>query len=49
MPADAYPYFTNPAIPNSPRQKDGYLLISAGKDRVYGTADDILSSGTVFP
>lgn len=27
--------------PNSPRQKDGFIIISAGIDRVYGTPDDI--------
>lgn len=32
-----------------PRQKDAYILISAGKDRVYGTEDDITSFGAVFP
>lgn len=26
---------------NSPRQKDGFIIISAGIDRVYGTPDDI--------
>jgi prepilin-type N-terminal cleavage/methylation domain-containing protein len=30
---------------NTPRQKDGYILISAGIDRVYGTEDDITSFG----
>jgi hypothetical protein len=30
---------------NTPRQKDGYILISAGIDRVYGTTDDITSFG----
>ena len=31
----------------TPRQKDGYILISAGKDRVYGTNDDITNFGNV--
>ena len=31
------------------RSKDTYILISAGPDRVYGTADDICSFGTVAP
>jgi type II secretory pathway pseudopilin PulG len=30
---------------NTPRQKDGFILISAGIDRVYGTEDDITSFG----
>ena len=34
-------YLTNPNIANTPRGKDGFLLISAGADRQYGTADDI--------
>ncbi len=33
----------------SPKQKDGYILISAGIDRVYGTKDDVASFGTVEP
>jgi hypothetical protein len=48
-PYDAFPYFTNPAIPNSARQKDSYILISAGPDRVYGTSDDIANFGSVLP
>jgi hypothetical protein len=32
---------TIPAPANSPRQKDTYIIISAGIDRVYGTYDDI--------
>jgi hypothetical protein len=31
----------------TPRQKDGYILISAGKDRTYGTTDDITSFGAI--
>lgn len=31
---------------NSPRQKDGFVLISAGIDRVYGTKDDITNFGS---
>ena len=49
-PYDAYAYFKNPASPElepQPRQKDGYILIGAGSDRVYGTADDITSFGAV--
>jgi len=48
-PYDAYPYFNNPAQPGSPRQKDGYVLISAGHDRIYGTKDDITSFGSINP
>jgi hypothetical protein len=48
-PYDTYPYFTNPSIPNTARSKDGYILISAGADRVYGTNDDICSFGSVVP
>jgi|GEM_PF-745671 len=33
----------------SPRNKDGFILISAGRDRVYGTADDITNFGDVEP
>jgi hypothetical protein len=33
----------------SPRGKDGFILISAGKDRTYGTEDDITSFGSVEP
>jgi len=48
-PYDAFAYFSNPAIPNAARQKDAYILISAGPDRVYGTADDITNFGSVAP
>jgi prepilin-type N-terminal cleavage/methylation domain-containing protein len=48
-PYDAFPYFQNPSSPNTPRQKDGYILISAGADRIYGTSDDIDSFGDVLP
>ena len=48
-PYDAYAYFQNPSAPGSPRAKDGYILISAGKDRVYGTEDDLTSFGSVVP
>lgn len=46
-PYDLYPYLTNPAIVNTPRNKDGYILISAGPDRIYGTDDDICNFGSV--
>jgi prepilin-type N-terminal cleavage/methylation domain-containing protein len=54
---DGFPYFCNPAIaPNSttildsnytcrPRAVDQFILISAGPDGIYGTADDLTSSG----
>ena len=48
-PYNAYPYFLNPSMPGIPRAKDTYILISAGKDRVYGTEDDITSFGQVAP
>jgi len=31
------------------RQQNGYILIAAGKDRVYGTFDDITNFGSVHP
>ncbi|HRK31383.1 MAG TPA: prepilin-type N-terminal cleavage/methylation domain-containing protein [Tepidisphaeraceae bacterium] len=46
-PYDAYPYFQSPESPNTARNKDGFILISAGKDRVYGTNDDITNFGPV--
>ncbi len=47
-PYQALSYFTNFTISSStPRQKDGYILISAGSDRVYGTDDDITNFGSV--
>jgi prepilin-type N-terminal cleavage/methylation domain-containing protein len=33
----------------TPRMKDEFILISAGKDRAYGTADDITNFGNVEP
>jgi len=57
-PFDAFPYFANPStlnVPNSvtnnavqARNQDGFILISAGEDRTYGTADDITSFGSVL-
>lgn len=46
-PNDALPYFKHPTIADTPREKDSYILISAGKDRVYGTKDDICNFGGV--
>lgn len=34
-------YFSHPSMPNTPKQKDRFILISPGKDRKYGTGDDI--------
>ncbi|HEV2294389.1 MAG TPA: prepilin-type N-terminal cleavage/methylation domain-containing protein [Tepidisphaeraceae bacterium] len=51
-PYNAYPYFRDPSSSTTspqPRAKDGYILISAGLDRVYGTEDDITSFGPVAP
>jgi prepilin-type N-terminal cleavage/methylation domain-containing protein len=60
-PYDAFPYFENPANLRGvgvtktgsevelPRQKDGYILIAPGKDRTYGTDDDICNFGDVKP
>ena len=35
-------WLANPNIAGSARGKDGFVLISAGKDRVYGTHDDTI-------
>lgn len=35
-------YFMNPAIAYQARGADGFILISAGADRMYGTKDDII-------
>ncbi|MEM8875004.1 MAG: type II secretion system protein [Planctomycetota bacterium] len=40
-------YFGNPEIAGQPRQKDGFILISAGRDRIYGTRDDITNFGGI--
>lgn len=53
--SNALPYFRNPTgtgttnATGTPRNKDGYLLIAPGKDRLYGTADDITNFGAVIP
>ncbi|HTL30217.1 MAG TPA: type II secretion system protein [Tepidisphaeraceae bacterium] len=49
FPYTAFKYFENPTILDTARQKDQYILISAGPDRVYGTDDDICSFGAVKP
>lgn len=41
-----YGDLTKPRI-DVPHQKDGYILISAGLDRIYGTRDDVTNFGTV--
>lgn len=46
-PFDAFAYFESPQSPNNARNKDSYILISAGPDRTYGTRDDIVNFGTV--
>ena len=43
--ANPQQYFGTLADINVPRQRDGYLLISAGIDRIYGTGDDITNGG----
>jgi prepilin-type N-terminal cleavage/methylation domain-containing protein len=51
-PYDGFAYFRDPSSPDAapqPRSKDGFILISAGLDRVYGTPDDIASFGPVNP
>ncbi|HEX4124341.1 MAG TPA: prepilin-type N-terminal cleavage/methylation domain-containing protein [Tepidisphaeraceae bacterium] len=35
-------YFANPGVWGAPQGKDGYILISAGPDGIYGTHDDIV-------
>jgi prepilin-type N-terminal cleavage/methylation domain-containing protein len=53
----AIAYFRNPALSKgsvknedgSPRAKDGFILISAGPDRLFGTADDLTTFGSVIP
>jgi len=41
-PYDLYGFLRHPSMTNTPRQKDGYVLISAGADRIYGTKDDVV-------
>jgi len=36
-------YFANPSLGGQPKSKDGFILISAGPDRQFGTKDDIIS------
>lgn len=45
---DAYSYFKNPGASRSEiRAKDSFILIAPGRDRRYGTLDDITSFGRV--
>lgn len=39
-PYDLYGFMRHPSMANMPRQKDAYILISSGPDRLYGTRDD---------
>jgi hypothetical protein len=42
----------NPNVTNetgTPRSKDSFILISAGPDRLFGTADDLCTFGSVVP
>jgi prepilin-type N-terminal cleavage/methylation domain-containing protein len=43
-PYDLYGLMRHPSISmgSQPRQKDGFMLISAGADRIYGTKDDAI-------
>ncbi len=49
LPMDAFAYFNNPNSPGHPRQENGFILIGAGKDRVYGTEDDQTNFGDINP
>jgi prepilin-type N-terminal cleavage/methylation domain-containing protein len=49
--AYVYPYelmgfLRHPSMPDTPRQKDGFIMVSAGPDRVYGTKDDLVYPAT---
>ena len=55
-PYNAYAYLTEPSsyvagqpVKHKARKTDGFILISAGKDRVYGTEDDLTNFGSVLP
>jgi prepilin-type N-terminal cleavage/methylation domain-containing protein len=55
----AIAYFRDPALntpannvtneTGTPRSKDSFIIISAGPDRLFGTADDLCSFGSVIP
>ena len=40
-------YFGTLANYDVPRQRDGFMLIAAGADRLYGTMDDETNTGTI--
>jgi prepilin-type N-terminal cleavage/methylation domain-containing protein len=42
-------YVANPANPTQARNADGYIIITAGPDRIYGTNDDITTFGQITP
>jgi prepilin-type N-terminal cleavage/methylation domain-containing protein len=54
---NALPYFMHPTLNppgttnegGTPRSKDSFILISAGPDRIFGTADDLTTFGSVIP
>lgn len=48
-PNNVIPYLRSTTLGGSPRTPDGFILIGAGPDRIYGTADDITSFGPVIP
>lgn len=43
--ADVAAYLKDPANPGTYRNKDSYILVAAGKDRIFGTKDDITNFG----
>ena len=53
----AIPYFKHPTLNSpgttndqgTPRDKDSFILISAGPDRIFGTNDDLATFGSVGP
>jgi hypothetical protein len=55
----AIAYFRDPSLntpannvsneTGTPRSKDSFILISAGPDRLFGTADDLTTFGSVIP
>ena len=47
-PYDVRAYLLSPDAVNA-RNADSYVLISAGKDRIYGTEDDLTNFGSVLP
>jgi prepilin-type N-terminal cleavage/methylation domain-containing protein len=46
-PFDGSLYLTDPISGTGPRSADGFIIIAAGADRVFGTRDDITSFGGV--